>query len=125
MKMKAVCEKTGLTDRAVRYYIEEELLSPAFGENHAGRRNFDFSENDVKTLTDISTLRKFGFSVSEIRTMTASPDKINAIIEDLKQRKKQEIETEQRLLDALTALESEDYTMGKLAEKLKKQKFES
>ena len=120
MKMKAVCEITGLTDRAVRYYIEEELLTPSYGENHAGRRSFDFSESDIKTLTDIATLRKFGFSVSEIRTMTASPDKINAIIEDLKQRKKQEIETEQRLLDALTALEREDYTMGKLAEKLKK-----
>ena len=105
MKMKAVCEITGLTDRAVRYYIEEELLTPSYGENHAVRRSFDFSESDIKTLTDIATLRKFGFSVSEIRTMTASPDKINAIIEDLKQRKKQERETEQRLLDALTALE--------------------
>ena len=120
MKMKSVCEKTGLTDRAVRYYIEEELLSPSFDENHTGRRSFDFSEKDVETLLNISVLRKFGFSVSEIRTMTASPDKINEIIEDLKQRKKQEIETEQKLLDALAALESEDYTMGKLSEKLKK-----
>ena len=28
MKIKQVCEATGLTDRAIRYYIEEELLSP-------------------------------------------------------------------------------------------------
>lgn len=27
MKIKAVCELTGLTDRAIRHYIEEELLT--------------------------------------------------------------------------------------------------
>ena len=27
MKIKEICEKTGLTDRTVRYYIEEALIS--------------------------------------------------------------------------------------------------
>ena len=30
MKIKAVCEQTGLTDRTIRYYIEEGLISPIF-----------------------------------------------------------------------------------------------
>ena len=30
MKIKSVCEQTGLTDRAIRYYIEEKLISPSF-----------------------------------------------------------------------------------------------
>ena len=43
MKMKEVCEKTGLTDRAVRLYIENGLVSPKYNENYMGRRNIDFS----------------------------------------------------------------------------------
>ena len=119
MKIKAVCEKTGLTDRTVRFYIEEGLLRPSYGENHTGRRSFDFSDSDVDALLNISTLRKFGFSVSEIRTMNESPEKISGIIENLKERKRHEIASEQKLLDALTALTCDDYTVEKLADKLK------
>lgn len=42
MKIKAVCEETGLTDRAVRYYIDEGLIRPEFTENYIGRRSYDF-----------------------------------------------------------------------------------
>ena len=34
MKIKQVCEATGLTDRAIRYYIEEGLVAPAYTENY-------------------------------------------------------------------------------------------
>lgn len=34
MKIKAVCEATGLTDRTVRYYIEEGLIAPFYTENY-------------------------------------------------------------------------------------------
>lgn len=43
MKMKALCEATGLTDRAIRYYIDEALICPAYKENYLGRKTFDFS----------------------------------------------------------------------------------
>ena len=66
MKIKAVCEATGLTDRAIRYYIEEKLISPAYTENYLGRKTFDFSEWDLQQLNDIAVLRKFGFSIAEI-----------------------------------------------------------
>ena len=36
MKIKEVCEKTGLTDRAVRFYIENELIHPDYTENYTG-----------------------------------------------------------------------------------------
>ena len=66
MKIKAVCEQTGLTDRTIRYYIEEGLISPFYTENYLGRKNFNFSEADVAMLKDIAILRKFGFSIAEI-----------------------------------------------------------
>lgn len=120
MKMKTVCEKTGLTDRAVRYYIEEELLSPAAAENHRGRRSFEFTDKDVETLNHISTLRKFGFSVSEIRTMITSPSKIASIVDGLKTRKETEIKNENALLKALCELQpDESFTMATLANALK------
>ena len=42
MKMKAVSEITGLSDRTVRYYIEQDLIHPSYMENCFGRENFDF-----------------------------------------------------------------------------------
>ena len=69
MRIKAVCEASGLTDRTVRYYIEEELISPVYTENYLGRKTFDFSESDIQKLNDIAVLRKFGFSIAEIKEM--------------------------------------------------------
>ncbi len=44
MKIKNVCEATELSDRTIRYYIEEELISPSYTENYLGRRTYDFCE---------------------------------------------------------------------------------
>ena len=83
MKIKAVCEATGLSDRAIRYYIDERLVAPACTENYLGRRSFDFTEADVKALNSVSMLRKYGFSVSEIRTMIQHPDRISETTQTL------------------------------------------
>ena len=69
MKMKEVLEQTDLTDRAVRLYMENGLVSPSCSENYAGRKNIEFSEEDVDKLNNIATLRKAGFSISEIKLM--------------------------------------------------------
>ena len=50
MKIGAVCEQTGLTDRTVRYYTEEGLLNPGYTKNYLGRKTFDFTEEDVAML---------------------------------------------------------------------------
>ena len=69
MKIKTVSEITGLTSRAIRVYIDEQLIAPKFTENYLGRRAFDFSEQDVAALQSIATLRKYGFSIDEIRNI--------------------------------------------------------
>lgn len=104
MRMKAVCEATGLTDRAVRYYISEGLIDPDYTENYTGRRTYDFSEADIRQLNDIAVLRKFGFTVAEIRTMLQAPEQIDATVQALRQRKRLEIDEEQALLQALERL---------------------
>ncbi|MEE1281035.1 MAG: MerR family transcriptional regulator [Acutalibacteraceae bacterium] len=119
MKIKAVCEITGLTDRTIRYYITENLISPSYTENYLGRKTFNFSENDVKELNDISVLRKFGFSIVEIREIILYPDKSTNIIQSIKSRKENTIQEEQSLLSALSNLDTtRNYTIAELAEEL-------
>lgn len=47
LRIKEVCKKTGLTDKAVRLYINNELIYPDFQEGYNGRKNYNFSEDDV------------------------------------------------------------------------------
>lgn len=68
MKMKEVCTSTGLTERAVRFYVQEQLVSPQ-SQRRGGRTWLDFSEEDVERLCAIGTLRKAGFTIDEIRSM--------------------------------------------------------
>jgi len=117
MKIKAVCEATSLTDRTVRYYIDEGLLFPDYAENYLGRKTFDFSQADIDRLKEISVLRRFGFSISEIREMIQHPEQIIPISEQLCLRKQNTIDEEQQLLQTLTRLNPDfPYTVSKLAE---------
>ena len=119
MKIKQVCEATGLTDRAIRYYIEEELLSPSYTENYMGRRAYDFTEEDVAALNHVATLRKFGFTVEEIRRILTDPQESIAVLTEVRARKEETLRQEGENLDALSRLEAEKaYTVAELAEKL-------
>ena len=106
MKIKEVCERTGLTDRAVRHYIEEKLIAPEYSENYLGRKTFYFTEADVRTLLDIAVLRRIGFSVPDIRAIENDPNSSTARIDALRKQKQNMISTEQACLDALNTLEN-------------------
>lgn len=115
MRMKAVCEATGLTDRAVRFYIEEGLIEPDYTESYTGRKTFDFSEADVRQLRDIAVLRKFDFTVAEIRAMLHDPEQIAPTVEALRQRKRLALQEEQALLLALERLTDPCANVSELA----------
>ena len=79
MKIKEVCERTGLTDRTIRFYVEKGLLRVE--ENRInGRINREYSEEDVELLKDISKLRKAQFSIQDILDMQSSEKDINQIV---------------------------------------------
>lgn len=116
MKIKAVCEATGLTDRAVRYYIEEGLIEPDFTENYLGRRNYEFDEEDVRALCSIATLRRYGFSVSDILTIKTRPEEIATICKALIERKRAGISQDSAALESLErSLERCPTTLDELA----------
>lgn len=119
MKIKEVCERTGLTDRAVRHYIEEKLVAPEYSENYLGRKTFYFTEADVRTLLDIAVLRRIGFSVPDIRAIENDPNSSAARIDALRKQKQNTISTEQACLDALNTLENRSYSLEDLASALR------
>ena len=119
MKIKAVCAQTGLTDRTIRYYIEQGLIAPAYEENYTGRRTYDFLERDIKQLQDIAVLRKFDFTIEEIRSILNDAEASQAVIAAVRERTET---TAQQCREKLSALEQIDtgktYTLPELAQEL-------
>jgi DNA-binding transcriptional MerR regulator len=118
MKIKAVCERTGLSDRAIRLYIENGLLAPDKTENYTGRRSFDFSDDDVTRLDQIAVLRASGFSIAQIREVQENPDRIPAIVAEVTEKQETELRKGEKVLGSLTALSEEIGSFEELAESL-------
>ena len=119
MKIKAVCERTGLTDRAVRLYIENGLLTPEITENYSGRRSFDFSQDDVACLNRIAALRASGFSIAQIKQAQTDPHSIPRIVAEVAEKQEKELRSSENILSALNALPKETASFEALAERLR------
>ena len=104
MKIKEVITKTDLTDRAIRLYIENGLVTPYCDESYSGRKNLDFSEDDVEKLKNIAILRKAGFSLSEIKNIQEDSENCKIILTDFIERAKERIETDTKLTEILSPL---------------------
>lgn len=121
MKIKYVCELTGLSDRTVRYYIEQNLISPSYSENYLGRRTYDFSQNDIKELNDIAVLRKFDFTIEEIKNIINDPEASKTILCNVRSRTENAVCDGQEKLSALSQISTEKAcTVAALAEELSK-----
>ncbi len=108
MKIKEVSEKTDLTERAIRLYIDNGLVSPAFNESYTGRRNVDFSSKDVETLKNISILRKAGFSIGEIKILQLNPEKSKEILQVFIDKTRKRILSDTEIVSCLSPLLSEE-----------------
>ena len=116
MKIKAACDMTGLTARTIRVYIEEQLISPQFTENYLGRRSFEFSKGDIFALQNIATLRKYGFSIDEIRSILLDSQQSITIIENIKSRTKTQLDEYGERLVALSRIDDKRvYSVDELA----------
>lgn len=84
-RMKSVMLKTGLSEKALRLYIDKGLIQPI--ERVMGnRRNFFFDESQIKKLKQIALLRKYDFSLNEIKCLYDNKSCTNTIISDYLKR---------------------------------------
>lgn len=110
MKMKAVIAQTGLTDRAVRLYMEQGLISPSCTEKYNGRKNIDFTPQDVTCLQNIALLRRAGFSIAEIRRMQQNVADVPLVLREFIERERTLVQRKDSILHALDTLPLSDGT---------------
>ena len=120
MKMKEVCEKTLLTERTVRFYMEKGLVSPKT-EWINGRNYSDFSREDVEMLKAVKILREITFSVDEILAMQQEPALIADMLKEKCEAAKKEHQQAENTFSVLNMIDAEGIdSMMMLAERAKK-----
>lgn len=118
MKMKEVCTRSGLTEKAVRLYCERGLVHPEkYWER--GREYLIFSDHNLRELAIISELRRAEFTLDEIALMLESPERCGDVLAGWRGRV---TEQNQRLTNAKGKLDElstqENLSAERLAELL-------
>ena len=118
MLINEVCKQSGLTKKAVAYYVEQGLIYPASAEN--GYRIF--SEDDAARLSKVAMLRELGLSVTEIKTVLA--EDCFSRMQDIYEKKALELaemQTKQQLLRKLMETQDWAYIREQLTQLERKQ----
>ena len=119
MRIREVIEKTGLTDRAVRLYIDEGLVLPDIEESYSGRKSIDFSEKDVERLKNVALLRKAGFSIADIKNIVDDNSTAKNIIEKFIEQAETDIAHKTEIVEKLKGVSfDEEVTLEKICSSL-------
>ena len=79
MKMKEICARSGLTERAVRLYCEKGLVHPE-KRWERGREYLEFTDHNLRELHTVSELRRAEFTLDEIALMLQKPDQCGNVL---------------------------------------------
>ena len=119
MKLKEVCESTGLSRKTIRLYEEKGLLVPQM-ERRNGRDYREYFPEDVKRLQEIATLRRAWFTMDEIARMQQNPETIGEIFPQyLQWLEKQKTTLESLLKVAKDVDPSKIQSVSELSEKMR------
>jgi DNA-binding transcriptional MerR regulator len=94
---------TNLTIKALRYYDEENILTPSYRNNENSYRYYD--ENDFQKAQLIAMLRELDFSISEIKDVLANcdnSDDLSYYLEEKKNMIESKISKEKELIRKIT-----------------------
>lgn len=120
MKIKDVIDKTGLTDRAIRLYIEHGLVTPENQKSYTGRNNYNFTQADIDYFDQIATLRKADFSLEQIKTLKLGGESARDVLLEYLTAKQDSVVMGQRIIDALKDYSAQDsVTMESVCAKIK------
>jgi len=119
MKIKEVMEQTGLTDRAIRLYISNGLVTPGNQKNYTGRNNYNFTDDDVTMLKCIALLRKANFSIEQINILKQENAEARNMLISFVAEKRTQLKNDQKMLAALEEVVADSVlSFSKLCEKL-------
>ena len=68
---------TGVSVKALRFYDERGLLTPAEVDPHSGYRRYSAAQ--MRTATTIRILRTAGMSVEDVKTALEEPDRLAGV----------------------------------------------
>ena len=120
MKIKEVIDKTGLTDRAIRLYIENGLVTPENQKSYNGRNNYNFTQADIECFEQIALLRKADFSLEQIKTLKLGGESAKEVLTAYLTAKQEFVVTGQKIVEALKDFPAEEtVTMESICAKIK------
>jgi DNA-binding transcriptional MerR regulator len=120
LKIKEVIAATGLTDRAIRLYIENGLVTPENEKSYNGRNNYNFTQTDIEHFEQIALLRKADFSLEQIKTLKSGGGSAKEVLIAYLATKKESVVTGQKIVDALKDIpQQEIVTIDYVCEKIK------
>jgi DNA-binding transcriptional MerR regulator len=92
MRIKEAARKTGLTEKAIRYYENRGLVLPDTEERN-GRTWRDYTEDHIRLLEAVATLRRAQFHVEEIDAILSDPHSIPEVLDEVSRRVEEAYET--------------------------------
>ena len=120
MKIKEVIAATGLTDRAIRLYIEHGLVTPENQKSYTGRNNYSFTQADIDCLKQIALLRKADISLEQIKTLKVGGEAAREVLLEYLTAKQESILIGQKIVEALKDFSAqESVTMESVCAKIK------
>jgi len=99
-----ISKLTDIPAKTIRFYEEEKLLSKVSRKENNYRI---YNSQNIEELKVIRYARSLGFSLSQIRTLLHSPDKLTDYLNDLKDQTQKEINSLQTIKKNLDDIESE------------------
>ncbi len=119
MKIGEVAKRTGLTEKAIRVYVDNGLVTPNV-EQTTHRNSYDFTEANVRELERIAIFRKAGFSIFEISVIQREPHRLPELIRTKRESLEIEVEFRERVQEVLNRLDTEEMgNPNRLAEALR------
>ena len=93
---------TGVSVRMLRHYDAVGLVRPT-GRTIGGYR--DYSDDDVRTILQVKTLRSLGLTLKQIGRILEDPGRApDALVDDLIRQTEERLDRERELLDRLRAI---------------------
>lgn len=105
MKIKQVCEQTGLTEKAVRLYVQQGLIHP-ITTTGTQKNSYEFTEDHIRELKVIAAFRQAGFGLSDIKLLQEHPEQLPAFLEEKQVLMTSNLENQGNILEALSRLNS-------------------